>query len=212
MTIRSTAATAAWRRSLEMASFRDVPFHVETSGRTSGRRTISHEYPKRNDPYAEDMGRHAVRFMFTGYIIMDDHGLYGDVRRSGGGAYPTIIAHRNALISALEQDGSGYLVHPTLSRSYSSNAPGASAGGPMLVMCERYTVSETRERGGYYEFDMGFVEAGFVPRPYTVDTKGNLLSAATSAENSAGRSLQSNLEYISSPADMPFVIQRVETD
>jgi prophage DNA circulation protein len=53
-----------WRDVLlsQPASFRGVIFHVETGGKSSGRRTVTHEYPKRDDPYAEDMGRVARHF------------------------------------------------------------------------------------------------------------------------------------------------------
>src|SRR5262245_63926958 len=58
-----------WRKRLQMASFKGAPFYVEQQGRSSGRRTVVHEYPKRDLPYAEDMGRHALRYQMTGYLI-----------------------------------------------------------------------------------------------------------------------------------------------
>jgi prophage DNA circulation protein len=83
-----------WRDLLKTpASFRDVMFHIESGSRASGRRTVTHEYPKRNDPYAEDMGRLAVRFQFSGYLIYrpsNPHYQY--------------VQQRIRLINALEQD------------------------------------------------------------------------------------------------------------
>ena len=57
---------APWRRRFVPASFNRVEFHVESQSRSSGRRTVVHEYPKRDTPYSEDMGRHAIRYQVTG--------------------------------------------------------------------------------------------------------------------------------------------------
>lgn len=55
---------------LQPASYKGVPFYVETGGRSSGRRIVPHEFPKKdNYPYSEDMGRRIRRFAVTAYII-----------------------------------------------------------------------------------------------------------------------------------------------
>ena len=51
----------AWRSKWMPAKFRNARFHVESAVRESGRRIVSHEFPKRDVPYAEDMGRRAAR-------------------------------------------------------------------------------------------------------------------------------------------------------
>src|SRR5262252_3747421 len=58
-----------WRLKLRQASFKAAAFHVESQGRVSGRRTVLHEYPKLDVPYAEDLGLHARRYQITGYVI-----------------------------------------------------------------------------------------------------------------------------------------------
>jgi prophage DNA circulation protein len=127
-----------WRAELmQQASFRGIVFHVETGARLSGRRTVVHEYPKRNDPYSEDMGRQARRFQIQGYLIYNpSNRLYN------------YTSQRKSLYSALENDDAGRLVHPVI------------APGGIQVMCERYTMVENRTRGGFTEFEMQFVEAG----------------------------------------------------
>ena len=45
---------------LREASFKGAPFHVEETGGQFGRRTVLHEYPFRDLPYGEDLGRSAV--------------------------------------------------------------------------------------------------------------------------------------------------------
>lgn len=128
-----------WRDILlgEPASFRKVIFHVETGGRSSGRRTVVHEYPKRNEVYAEDMGRAVRRFQFSGYLIY----------RPSNPNYE-YVRQRKLLYEALEEDDVGRLVHPVF------------CPGGMQALCERFSMTESRERGGFTQFEMQFVEAG----------------------------------------------------
>ena len=88
---------ADWKSQLRRASFRSIPFLTETYGGEHGRRWADHEYPGRDVPYAEDMGRSQRVWRFTGYLIGDD--------------YPTM---RTLLVAACELPGAGPLVHPTI--------------------------------------------------------------------------------------------------
>ena len=135
-------------------------FHVETSARKSGRRTVIHQYPKRNIPYSEDMGRDAVKWSFNAYLIMGDRGIAGN-----------LLSQIDDLISALEADDAGLLIHPTL--------------GTMFCMCLDYSYSDKRTAGGYVEFDMQFVEAGTPAMAIAMDTGSNLTESASAAETSA---------------------------
>ena len=131
-----------WRALLRTpASWRGVSFYVETGARLSGRRTVVHEYPKRDDPYAEDMGQHAKRFHFSGYLIY---------RVNPGPGMAPYVVQRQRLVNALELDGPGELVHPVF----------CLPGNSITCMCERYTMVENRQRGGFTEFEMQFVELG----------------------------------------------------
>ncbi|UQR66219.1 DNA circularization N-terminal domain-containing protein [Bradyrhizobium sp. C-145] len=121
-----------WRDRYQTATFRGAMFHVETDHRQGGRRTVVHEYPKRNLPYAEDMGRSAIRFTVQGYLIGPDY-LY----------------RKDALITALEQDGPGTL-----------RLPLPYQGQDMEVMVVQYSITESRERGGMCGVEMDFVEYG----------------------------------------------------
>jgi len=152
-----------WRNILlgEQASFRGIMFHVESGGRSSGRRTVVHEYPKRNDPYAEDMGRIARRFQFSGYLVY----------RPGNPMYE-YTSQRKQLYEALEEDDVATLVHPVF------------APGGMQAMCERFSMVESRERGGYTQFEMQFVEAGTAVSAFGVsnNTSANVKISADKAE------------------------------
>ena len=118
-----------WRDQLRPASFRGVRFYIEIGSRAGGRRIALHEYSKRDQPYAEDMGRRARKFQITGYLIGPDY-----------------LIDRDSLIEALELESPGRLVHPTL--------------GEFEVVNDEFGAVERRERGGYVEMDMRFLEAG----------------------------------------------------
>ena len=168
-----------WRDNLVIASFRGAPFHVENSTRASGRRTVVHEYPKRNSPYSEDMGRHAIRWTFTAYLILRDKGLPGN-----------LLSQMAMLISALEADDAGMLIHPIL--------------GTMLCMCDRYSYSDNRQRGGYVEFDMSFVEAGSPVMSMSFSDAGSTLDNATSAaENNAASAIKEGTQAMQIPLPQP---------
>lgn len=84
-----------WRDNLQKAKFRDAEFHVQGTDGQVGRRTVLHEYPQRDEPYAEDLGRKAREFSLEAYVIGADY-----------------MAARDRLIAAIEQPGPGTLVHP----------------------------------------------------------------------------------------------------
>lgn len=85
----------AWRDKLQPASFRGVPFFVDGDDATFGRRTVVHEYPQRDKPWAEDMGRATREYSLQAFVVGPDY-----------------MAARDKLLQAIEQPGAGQLVHP----------------------------------------------------------------------------------------------------
>lgn len=85
----------AWRDELQPASFRGAAFHVRGSEATVGRRTASHEFPGKDVPYVEDLGRRGREFTLDAFVLGTD-----------------VIRDRDALIEAIEAAGAGELVHP----------------------------------------------------------------------------------------------------
>lgn len=77
------------------ATFRGVTFFVESGERSGGRRSVVHEYPLRDEPFVEDLGRRARSFTVDAYILGADY-----------------LARRDHLIEALEEAGPGELAHP----------------------------------------------------------------------------------------------------
>ncbi|PWG62865.1 DNA circularization protein [Sediminicurvatus halobius] len=90
-----------WRDRVDTAvgSFRGVEFHVERPGFSAGRRVQVHEYPLRDQPYAEDLGRATREWTIDAFVIGDDYDL-----------------QRDRLIEAVERPGAGELVHPYYGR------------------------------------------------------------------------------------------------
>ena len=89
----------SWRDNLQPASFRGVSFYVDDSDLGAGRRTARHDYPQRDLPYIEDMGRKAREYRVDGHIVGADY-----------------MTARDALLTACEQSGPGELVHPYYGR------------------------------------------------------------------------------------------------
>ncbi|MBB5462872.1 DNA circularization protein [Paraburkholderia sp. Cpub6] len=84
---------------LRPASYRGVPFVSLGSEAAFGRRNQMHQYPQRDTPWIEDLGRGARRVRMHGFVIGDD-----------------VIAQRDVMIAAVETAGDGELIHPTLGR------------------------------------------------------------------------------------------------
>jgi prophage DNA circulation protein len=81
---------------LRPASFRGVPFQVLGSNLDGvGRRLQAHEYPQRDKPYVQDLGRSTREIKFEAFVIGVDY-----------------VDKANALLGALEEYGPGTLVHP----------------------------------------------------------------------------------------------------
>ena len=86
----------SWRHHLRPASFRGVPFEVDSGSAKFGRRNVEHEYPQRDVGHVEDLGRGLRRFAVVGFVLGDNW-----------------QSKRDALIEACERGGPGRLVHPT---------------------------------------------------------------------------------------------------
>ena len=106
------------------ASFRGVPFYVESSGITAGRRTVTHEYPLRDEPYTEDLGRATREYRFYGFVLGDD-----------------CIEQAKALRDALEKPGAATLVHPELGEMQAVAQGGASISFDQSLRVVRFSLA-----------------------------------------------------------------------
>lgn len=136
-------------------SFRSARFVVPSSDVEFGRRVQVHEYPLRDIPYAEDLGRKARRFKIEVFV---DGSLAAD------GDY---LAARDALIAALEEAGPGTLIHPWY--------------GSLRVTLVESSLRESTRDGGRATFQLDFVEAGEAVFPSTVVQTARQVDAAADA-------------------------------
>lgn len=124
-----------WRDFLQPASFRGVPFFVESSDTSVGRRTKLHTYYKRDIPYLQDLGAAPDEFVLEGFVIQNSANNFN------------YMPERDALIAALKQPGSGILVHPYF-------------GELQVGLLEPAKISETTDEGGMARFSMIFAQSG----------------------------------------------------
>lgn len=86
-----------WRNRLKPASFRGVPFKTESHEASGGHRNVTHEFPLKDKPYVENMGRKAEAFTVSAYVFGDNY-----------------FDQRDALLAALRVGDAAELVHPYL--------------------------------------------------------------------------------------------------
>jgi prophage DNA circulation protein len=142
---------------LQQASFGGVPFGVLGADATFGRRQAVHQYPFKDKPWVEDLGKSVRRINLTGFLI-ENSAIYG-----GG----DVISQRDALIAVVESPGASTLIHPTLGRL---DANAASV-----------TVSERWDQGRYFEVRFVFIEAGEREFPSVEQATGNAVAGCADA-------------------------------
>jgi prophage DNA circulation protein len=163
---------------LRPASFRGIPFGVDASGFAGGRRTQVHEYPQRDKPYSQDLGRATRRVEFEAFVVGEDY-----------------LDQADRLLGALEEGGSGALMHPWL--------------GSLTVNLLDYRVGFDRGLG-LAKFSLSFVEAGELAFPSAADSTA-LLSrqAAANLEDASVNDFAEvfkTLGYISGVAEKALTV------
>jgi prophage DNA circulation protein len=157
----------SWFDSLQIGSFRGIEFLFADSDGELGRRIAVFEYPGRDLPYVEDLGRRARIFSLE--LIV---------------AGPNYMAARDNLAAALEAPGPGILVHPTLGELRVSVY---SAAGPR----------ESTREGGTARFSVSFIESGESRYPAaTADGRRIVTEKIAAANASLGNQLLRRLSLI----------------
>lgn len=138
----------SWIDNLQDASLRGIPFKVDEDEATFGRRVQVHEYPNRDKPWAEDMGRATRRFSVQAYLVGDDY-----------------FEQRNRLIEAVEKPGSCTLVHPFY-------------GEMTVIVTDEVRVSHTKDEGRMCRVSFSFIESGELSFPKAGIATGAKLTGA----------------------------------
>lgn len=146
-----------WRDNLLAGTFRGAGFLLDSAESSTGRRTVVHEFPSRDEPQVEDLGRLREEFGLEMYVIGPDY-----------------MVARDALIVALRAPGPAELVHPYLGQL------------TVRVAGEIRWVESSRE-GGMARFTARFVAAAPVVYPRRESaTPEATESAADAAEAASG--------------------------
>ncbi len=119
----------AWNDFLRSASFRGIPFYVDSSTAQFGRKTIEHEFPGKDISTMEDQGKATPRFSIEAFVVGDTYKFLKD-----------------ALISACEKEGAGTLIHPYY-------------GKKKVYVNGVISVSESTQNGGMASISISFSEA-----------------------------------------------------
>lgn len=120
----------AWAEQLQPASWRGVPFHVDSIDVSAGDNVVLREYPFQDLPTVFRMGEGAEEIRFSAYVIGEDY-----------------QQQRDALRDALTGGGNGVLIHPT-------------SGAVRCWVNGKYTLREApTAEGGMARFDLVFVRA-----------------------------------------------------
>ncbi len=167
----------SWKDGLQRGSFRGVEFFIDTHSLAGGRRTVQHEFVDRDTPFAEDLGRKARNFTLEIHLIGDDY-----------------FQRRDQLIAALEQRGSGELIHPYL--------------GQREVNVSGYSVSEDTLEGRIVRFSITFIEAGSNIFPsIEEDRAATLLDFAEASLDSAKEKFAGSFSVFQQPG---FVVESAQ--
>lgn len=147
------ATQRSWRDQLQPASFRGVPFYVDSSNEVFGPNILVREYPFSSLPDFEYTSRRAHSISFAAYVMGEQY-----------------MDARDALIKALEKPETGELVH-------------SWRGLFSVVFNGEIRLTETKQQGGVARFELTFVKAANqepqAPRP---SAKGQLQAAVKIAD------------------------------
>lgn len=127
----------AWRDIIKSrpASFRGVPFRVNTSDLSGGRRKVKHQFPERDFPHFEDIGRENRAFAIEGFVLGADY-----------------LTDKENLIAALENPEIGTLQHPYYGRkevvSITFSVSESTLEGGIAVFTMNFEEAEEAEPAG----------------------------------------------------------------
>ncbi len=129
----------AWQDELLPGSFRGVGFSVSSTDGSTGRRSVKHEFPKKNTTaFTEDMGLRSGAHTLECFVIGPDY-----------------MRARDALLRALLVEGPGELVHPFL--------------GTLRVQVGNVRFHHSNDAGGMCTFSVEYDETTAEPtQPATV--------------------------------------------
>lgn len=150
------------------ASFRGIPFLVETHTTQVGRKTAIYDLPFESAGVAHlDLGRKPRKYKLKALALEGHLGVQVSLR-----------AQRDALVAAFETPGAGLLIHPVYGRK-------------SVVIVGEVTLVESTESGGKIEIECEFQEARDAAAPLPLpEPKAAMVKKAQQLRAAAGTALQ----------------------
>lgn len=130
----------AYVSNLRPASFRGVSFDVQKTVLSVGRRVQVFEYPQRDVPFVEDLGKSARTITVTVMTTGVDY-----------------ISRMKKVIAALEKEGSGRYVDPWLG---AMNVTPKAASSPTFSSTHVASITITFVESGEYKFPNALIDTG----------------------------------------------------
>lgn len=130
----------AYKSNLRPASFRGVSFEVLKTVLSVGRRVQVFEYPQRDVPFVEDLGKSARTITVTVMTTGDDY-----------------IARMKKVIAAIEKEGSGRYVDPWLG---AMNVTPKATSSPTFSSTHVASITITFVESGEYRFPNALIDTG----------------------------------------------------
>jgi len=155
-----------WAQGMQEAKWRGLSFAVRESTIHKGRRQAEHEYPYRDTIWVEDLGRGKRRYSFEGFLVGDN-----------------VLAQSKAMQDAVEQLGTGTLIHPTL--------------GSLNCAVTEFQARQSAKQGRVVELRFTFTES--VPSVYPAQgqsTKNNVTTKSKSLLSTIASDFQ---KYVAGP-------------
>lgn len=153
---------------LNIGSFRGVQFYVKSSTTSGGRKQLKHEYPNSPKQKIQDLGFMPRNFKLSAVIAA--------TYDSNGNETASYRVNRDALLSALEEEGNGTLSHPFFDAS-------------IEVTARPYALDESTSNLGLsdisLEFDYSAIKS--VPKP-TATSAAQIYQAKGNANTAASNS------------------------
>ncbi len=166
-----------------LASWRGVPFRTTEADLGVGRRNVLNEYPLRDTPYVDDLGRKARTYKVEGFVVGEDY-----------------LAQRDALVAAFEEPGPGELVHPRYGRVW------VSLQGEVQIR-------EGHREQGLARFTVTFVEDSDNRQPAAAaDTAAAVDQAAADVDDAAADAYAEGMDVDGPQVLADTAAQAVATD
>lgn len=187
----------AYKSNLRPASFRGVSFDVLKTVLSVGRRVQVFEYPQRDVPFVEDLGKSARTITVTVITTGDDY-----------------ISRMKKVIAALEKEGSGRYVDPWLG---TMTVTPKSTSSPTFSSTHVASITITFVESGEYRFPNALIDTGSLCESVAQKLRDSALGAFVKDFNLEGatdfvkKAVSGDIEGLLSNENLQFIGEILNT-